>query len=124
CDLLAPSRAEQSFGVEGHHAIDEGAPACIVGGRDVENDRAQPGGQRMGPQRQPGDDTEGPATAAPKGEKQVRIDPAVDGADATVGRYDFGFEQVGCAGPELLREASEAAALNEATDADGEAAAA
>src|SRR5690349_14991055 len=78
----------------------------------------------MGLQRQPGDDAERPAAAAAQCEEQLRVTPCADGTDAAVSRHHLGLEQMRCADAELLGEAAEAAALDEAADADGHAAAA
>ena len=75
-------------------------------------------------ERQARDHAERAAAAAAQREEQLRLLPAIDGADPAVGGDHLGLEQARRAGSELLGQAAEAAALDEAGGADSQAAAA
>ena len=76
----------------------------------------------MGAQRQPGDDAEGPASAALEGPEQVRVLDRVGDAHRPVRGDDLRLQQVRRGGAETLREAAETTALHQAGDTDGRAA--
>ena len=78
----------------------------------------------MGPQREPGHDAEAPATAALEPPEQVRIGAGIRDPHGAIGGDDLGFQQARRRHPIGLGEASEAAALDQAGDAHGHAAAA
>ena len=80
--------------------------------------------QVMRPQREPGHDAEAAATAALERPEQVRIGAGVGDPHRAVGGDDLGFQQARRGHAVRLREASEAAALDQAGDAHGQAAAA
>ena len=65
-----------------------------------------------------------PPAAAAKSVEQVGVAERVYRPNPPVGCHDFGFEEVRRPGPELLGQAAEAPALDEARDANGQATAA
>ncbi len=78
----------------------------------------------MGAQRQAGDDAERSAPAALQGPEQIGILAGIGDPQRTVGGHDLGLQQARRGGAVVLREAAEAAALDETGDADRAAAAA
>ena len=80
--------------------------------------------QVMRPQRQPRHDAEAPAAAALEPPEQVRVRAGIGDPHRAVGGDHLGLEQARRRHPVGLREASEAAALDQARNAHGQAAAA
>lgn len=80
--------------------------------------------QVMGAQREPGHDAEGAAIAALQRPEQVRMGAGVGDPHGAIGGDDLGFQQARRGQAVSLREAAEAAALDQARHADGQAAAA
>ena len=78
----------------------------------------------MRPQREPGHDSEAPATAALETPEQVRIGAGVGDPHGAIGGDDLGLQQARRRHPISLGEASEAATLDQAGNAHGQAAAA
>ena len=76
----------------------------------------------MGAQRQPGDDTEGPAAAALEGPEQLPVPDRVGDAHGPVCGDDLRLQQVRRGGAEPLGEAAEPTAQHQARDPDGGAA--
>ena len=73
----------------------------------------------MGAQRHPGDDPEGPPSAALERPEQVPVADRVGDAHGPVCGHDLGLQQVRRGGAEPLGEAAEPTAQHQAGDTDG-----
>ena len=121
--LLAPVRADEALGAEVKRQADESAKGRIRRRAHREVHRAEALGQRVHAQSQARDDAEAGAAAAFEGPEKLRLGAGVGDADLAVGGDDFSLEQVTRCRAEGLRKTAEAAALHEARDAHGHAAA-
>src|SRR5262249_29823490 len=112
------------FMVEGHELPDQ-PPVVSVGSRsDCEVGCAEEFGKFVEAQGDFANHTVTAASAALQGPEQVRIGAGIGKANLAVSRHDLGFEQAASGQPIMLREASEAAALNQAGHANRQASAA
>src|SRR5208283_1242573 len=75
-------------------------------------------------EREPGDDAEAAAATALQPPEQVGISTRIDDTNLAIGGDHLGFEQSTRGAAVILREAAEAAALDQPRDADGRASAA
>ena len=110
--------------VEADDLADQPAERGVRGRLDRHEHGAEELRQIVRPQREPGHDAEAAATAALDRPEQVRIRAGVGDPHRAVGGDDLGFQQARRGHAVGLREASEAAALDQAGDAHGQAAAA
>ena len=123
-DLLAPVRIEEALAVEADDPADQPTERGVRRRLDRHERRSEEFRQIMGPQRKPGHHTEATATAALEPPEQVRIGAGIRDPHGAIGGDDLGLQQARRRHPVRLREASEAAALDQAGDAHGHAAAA
>ena len=123
-DLLAPVRVDQVLGAEVDDQADELAERRRRRGLDRHVHRAEVFRQRMHAQGDARHDAEAAAAAALQRPEEIGVAAGIGDPHLAVGGDDFGFEQARRREAVLLREAAEAAALDQAGDADGHAAAA
>src|SRR5215468_5074227 len=110
--------------VEAHELADQ-APVGVVRRRfDGHVDGTKELGQLVHAERHLADHAEAAASAAFQRPEQIRIRACIRDANLPVGRDDFRLEQTSRSAAIVLREAAEASALNQASEAHRRASAA
>src|SRR5271154_5266286 len=119
--LFPPVIVKETLAVEAHKLTDQ-APIRIIGRRlDREADHAEILGKVVQLERNSTDDAEGAASAAFQRPEEIGVGACVRDPDLSVSGDDFRLEQAGRRRSIVLRETSEAAALQQPREAHGRA---
>src|SRR5262249_29037439 len=122
--LLTPMVVEEMLAVEAHELADQ-APVGVVGRRfDGDADGTEELGQLVHAERHLADHAEAAASTALQRPEQIGVRACIRDANLAVRRDDFGLEQTSRGAAIMLREAAEASALNQASEAHRRASAA